>query len=245
MCVEPDSSQFFQSLHSRDVIITSTPSTLRPVASSLEPRFYKSFYQSLHSRDVIIPLNPRLKMEGPVFPPAPKLSEYLVIPTSPSYSPTSPSYSPTSPSYSPSSPSPSPSPVSSSTCVFSAALKKHVATTAKAETTLRKLTWRSPRLQKKQGKKPAHYWQNLYAAMCNNTLVVNQERLQITFRGAGAIVASLLNEGTYMDWYCSGTFPSDADIQAIKEGRMRGSVPEGIVTDEIRMDLIRIGCRVE
>jgi len=81
------------------------------------------------------------------------------------------------------------------------------------------------------------YSQNLYAAMCNNEFVKNDvwprlkdERYSCSWRYAGGIIADMLQEGDYIDWYCSG-IGSDKN----------GYVGEGHVTDEIREDLLRLG----
>ena len=74
------------------------------------------------------------------------------------------------------------------------------------------------------------YSQNLYAAMCNNVFHHNNEQWMTSWRGSGSIVANIRNCGEdYLDWYCSG--------MANKEGY----VPESFVTDEIRLDLIKLG----
>ena len=74
------------------------------------------------------------------------------------------------------------------------------------------------------------YSQNLYAAMCNNTFYYGKEKWSTSWRGAGGIVADIRDCGEdYIDWYCSGITDKP------------GYVPEGDVTDEIRLDLIKIG----
>ena len=87
------------------------------------------------------------------------------------------------------------------------------------------------------------YAQNLYAAMCNNEFVKNDvwsilqdKRWSASWRSAGGIVADLCGEGDYMDWYCSGMgFFDKSEIVPLKY------VPEGMVTDEIREDLLKLG----
>lgn len=81
------------------------------------------------------------------------------------------------------------------------------------------------------------YAQNLYAALCNNQFVKNDvwpvlqdERWSCTWRYAGSIIADILQEGDYLDWYCSGIGSDD-----------KGYVGEGYVTDEIRTDLLKLG----
>lgn len=80
------------------------------------------------------------------------------------------------------------------------------------------------------------YAQNLYAAMCNTTFVKNDvwprlqdKRCSYSWRYAGGIIADMLQEGDYIDWYCSGI------------GDKKGFVGEGYVTDEIRSDLLKLG----
>ena len=80
------------------------------------------------------------------------------------------------------------------------------------------------------------YAQNLYAAMCNTDFTKNdvwpilQEDIwHCSWRYAGGIIADMREQGDYMDWYCSGI------------GDQIGEVSEGVVTDEIREDLLRVG----
>ena len=115
-----------------------------------------------------------------------------------------------------------------------------------ATTTLRRLVGHSPRIrQRNQKHQHRHYWQNVYGALCNNNLIIKKQRVALTFREAGAVVATILGKGTYLDWYCSGgRYPTAQRLQAIVKGRRRGPVPEGAVTDEISRDLQRVGCRV-
>ena len=59
-----------------------------------------------------------------------------------------------------------------------------------------------------------------------------------SWRGAGGIVADMLGKGDYIDWYCSGMGEGlgNGDPDHVK-----GYVPEGCITDEIRNDLQRLG----
>ena len=84
------------------------------------------------------------------------------------------------------------------------------------------------------------YAQNLYAALCNNNfmqlkvmLILKGEKWSCSWRRAGGIIADILEEGDYVDWYCSGI----SDEDALDTGYVR----EGDVTDEIRNDLKRLG----
>lgn len=74
------------------------------------------------------------------------------------------------------------------------------------------------------------YAQNLYAAMCNVIWqehdvweVLRDQHWQCTWRYAGSIISGIREQGSYLDWYCSGM--------------------EGTVTDEILQDLAAIGWR--
>ena len=74
------------------------------------------------------------------------------------------------------------------------------------------------------------YSQNLYAAICNNLFYKDDEEWSASWRHAGGIVADLRNKGEcYIDWYCSG--------MADREGYL----PESVVSDEIREDLLKLG----
>jgi hypothetical protein len=90
------------------------------------------------------------------------------------------------------------------------------------------------------------YAQNLYAAMCNMQFIkldvlpiLKNQRWSASWRSAGGIVADMRQEGDYIDWYCSGIGNEglgNGDFDGDK-----GYVPEGTVTDEIRMDLQQLG----
>jgi hypothetical protein len=81
------------------------------------------------------------------------------------------------------------------------------------------------------------YSQNLYAAMCNNKFFYGDEEWTTSWRGAGSIIADIRNmsienpskKEDYIDWYCSGMSNKD------------GFVSESFVTEEIRLDLIKLG----
>lgn len=84
------------------------------------------------------------------------------------------------------------------------------------------------------------YAQHLYAAMCNTDFTKNdvwpilqEDTWSCSWRYAGGIIADMREEGDYMDWYCSGI------------GQHKGFVGEGIVTDEIREDLLKLGWLVK
>ena len=74
------------------------------------------------------------------------------------------------------------------------------------------------------------YSQNLYAALCNNRFFCGDEEWTCSWRHAGDIVSNIRNCGEdYMAWYCSGA------------ANTKGYVTEGFATEEIRLDLLRIG----
>ena len=78
------------------------------------------------------------------------------------------------------------------------------------------------------------YAQNLYAAMCNNWFIKGNDRWMTSWRGSGGIVADLRRCGEdYIDWYCSGM------------AKIEGYVEEGFITEEIAMDLFRLGWGVQ
>lgn len=89
------------------------------------------------------------------------------------------------------------------------------------------------------------YAQNLYAAMCNMQFqqqevwpVLNDDRWSCSWRHAGGIIADMREQGDYIDWYCSGIGDGlgNGDEYGVK-----GFVPEGTVTEEIRADLLKLG----
>jgi hypothetical protein len=98
-----------------------------------------------------------------------------------------------------------------------------------------------------------NYAQNLYAAMCNMQFqkldvmpILKDQRWSASWRSAGGIVADMQEKGDYIEWYCSGIgtqeagFGLDGYIPEI-EADGREYVPEGVVTDEIREDLKKLG----
>jgi len=102
------------------------------------------------------------------------------------------------------------------------------------------------------------YAQNLYAAMCNNDFTKNdvipiltEKRWSCSWRHAGGIIADMQGKGDYIDWYCSGIRDAkildDDEFRALtkeqQEHYIQGKkfVSEGVVTDEIRADLLKLG----
>ena len=95
------------------------------------------------------------------------------------------------------------------------------------------------------------YAQNLYAAICNMTWQSREfwqemkgEVWSASWRHAGGIVADMREQGDYIDWYCSGIGNADSELGYGLTGAVGvGYVPEGQVTEEIELDLNRLGWR--
>ena len=102
------------------------------------------------------------------------------------------------------------------------------------------------------------YAQNLYASMCNRDFTKNdvwpiltEKRWSCSWRSAGGIIADMQEKGDYIDWYCSGIRDAkildDDEFQALTKEqqeiymRNKAYVGEGMVTDEIREDLLKLG----
>lgn len=96
-----------------------------------------------------------------------------------------------------------------------------------------------------------HYAQNLYAAMCNMQWqkmdvipILKDEYWSVSWRRAGGLVAELRDDGEdYMDYYCSGmrgglSFDGKEDSDYFERTKYAS---EGVVTDEVREDLARLG----
>jgi hypothetical protein len=84
------------------------------------------------------------------------------------------------------------------------------------------------------------YAQNIYAALCNQDWqktdvwpLLKGQTYSCSWRYAGGIVADMIEQGDYVDWYCSGIRDSDSPDN--------GFVPESCVTDEIREDFFKLG----
>jgi hypothetical protein len=105
------------------------------------------------------------------------------------------------------------------------------------------------------------YAQNLYAAMCNNGFtkmevipILKGEEWSCSWRYAGGIIADMLQEGDYMDWYCSGirndySMTEEEEQTWSNEQKARFEITkryvgEGCITDEIRRDLQQLGWAV-
>lgn len=105
------------------------------------------------------------------------------------------------------------------------------------------------------------YAQHLYAALCNNEFVKNEpwpllkeEVWSCSWRHAGAVVANIRERGDYLDWYCSGMSEyaynesdrpvdlSNLNLEQVKRLQEKQAfVGEGVVTDEIKQDLLTLG----
>ena len=91
------------------------------------------------------------------------------------------------------------------------------------------------------------YAQNLYAAICNNDFckremwpILKEEYWSASWRSAGGIVANMIGKGDYIDWYCSGIGNDEAGY-GLDHRPANGYVGEGHVTDEIEIDLRKLG----
>jgi hypothetical protein len=105
------------------------------------------------------------------------------------------------------------------------------------------------------------YAQNLYASMCNRDFIkhdvmpiLKNQRWSCSWRYAGGIIADMRQEGDYVDWYCSGIRQdplTEEELQKLpldqqaKVKEYDAFVGEGVVTDEIRKDLFRLGWVVQ
>lgn len=77
------------------------------------------------------------------------------------------------------------------------------------------------------------YSQNLYAALCNNRFFYDDKEWTCSWRYAGGIVSEINYGNDYLDFYCSGMVNN------------AGFVPEGTVTDQIRLDLRKLGWEIK
>lgn len=101
------------------------------------------------------------------------------------------------------------------------------------------------------------YAQNLYAAICNNDFVKNDvwpllqgKTWSASWRSAGGIIAHMVEQGDYIDWYCSGIRGEMGDEEYANMSKQaqeqylyvkNNYVSESTVTDEIRQDLLKLG----
>lgn len=82
------------------------------------------------------------------------------------------------------------------------------------------------------------YAQNLYSSLCNNLFYKNNQEWHCSWRTAGRIVSNLKEVGDYLDYYCSGLRAEHGDDKD-------GYVGEGVVKDEIRDDLNKLGWTIK
>lgn len=102
------------------------------------------------------------------------------------------------------------------------------------------------------------YAQHIYAALCNTDWqrtepwpILKNQTWSCSWRHAGGIVADMLEEGDYIDWYCSGIGGERDDYEewsktATEEQlenykKSQAYVGEGTVTDEIKADFLKLG----
>lgn len=97
------------------------------------------------------------------------------------------------------------------------------------------------------------YAQNIYAALCNMRWcnikgndpqvtmdILKDEMWSCSWRSAGGIVADMLGEGDYIDWYCSG-IRNDGYQDDLSTKYPNDYVSEGVVTEEVAHDLKQLG----
>lgn len=96
------------------------------------------------------------------------------------------------------------------------------------------------------------YAQNIYAALCNMRWIkremwplLKEDYWSCSWRHAGGVVADMLGEGDYIDWYCSGMGGLNQEYEGNEtdgEWQSRtGYVPESVITEEVEADLNKIG----
>ena len=102
-------------------------------------------------------------------------------------------------------------------------------------------------------KESDNYAQNLYAAMCNMQFIkldiipiLKDQRWSASWRHSGGIIADMQEKGDYIEWYCSGIGNKEKGFgldgyTPTPDPDGRDYVPEGVVTDEIREDLKKLG----
>ena len=92
------------------------------------------------------------------------------------------------------------------------------------------------------------YAQNIYAALCNQDWQKNDvwpllkgETYSCSWRYAGGIVADMIEQGDYIDWYCSGIRGGD-EPDVYNNTKLPGNfVSEGAGTDENCEDFFKLG----
>ena len=93
----------------------------------------------------------------------------------------------------------------------------------------------------KKVRESKQYSQHLYAALCNTDWCKNnsfellkENAWHCSWRHAGRIISEMRREGEYTNWYCSGMWNPEMPT-------FQNFVGEGIVTQEISQDLLRLG----
>jgi len=79
--------------------------------------------------------------------------------------------------------------------------------------------------------------------------LLKDQRWSCSWRHAGGIIADMQEKGDYIDWYCSGIrgeiteeeLKDPTDEQQAFRKKIQAYVGEGTVTEEIRVDLLKLG----
>lgn len=89
------------------------------------------------------------------------------------------------------------------------------------------------------------YAQNIYAALCNQIWqrhdvwpILKGQTWSCSWRYAGGIVADMVGQGSYLDYYCSG-IGGGLDLSTHTSNNL--FVGEGVVTEEIQKDFLKLG----
>ena len=76
--------------------------------------------------------------------------------------------------------------------------------------------------------------------------ILKDQRWSASWRHSGGIIADMQEKGDYIEWYCSGIGNQEAGFgldgyTPTPDPDGRDYVPEGVVTDEIKEDLKKLG----
>jgi hypothetical protein len=85
--------------------------------------------------------------------------------------------------------------------------------------------------------------------------ILKDQYWSCSWRYAGGIIADMQGRGDYIDWYCSG-IRNDSSMEQTNESELTEEqqqfrakilayVSEGVVTEEIKADLARLGWQPE